>query len=798
MLEVNKGKSTAIKDHTIDTNGIWFKSEAALLFVGAISDSIVHIRYTTDDIKERKGYSFVTATELDPQSHMELSMKDKHALIKLKNLTLKINRSNSAITFMDADGNILLRPDEENPFDLDRYELFTADDNDMKVEKIKTPDGIKEKIIPGSQIFERYSYRCRYSVKFDDNENLYGLGQFEDGYGSLRGQRLYLHQANRRIIIPYMISTRGYGLLFNMHSPMIFNDTAAGSYIYTTSSDGIDLYFVNGGNISGAQRAYRYLTDKAAILPKWAYGYMQSQERYETQEEILKVAKEYRDRGIGLDTMILDWCSWPDGQWGQKSFDVSRFPDPKGMIRLLHEMNTHFMISIWPNMNESTADHKEFKDKGLLLKHSDTYNAFDPEARKLYWKQTDEGLYLNGVDGWWCDNSEPFDPSWTQMVKPDPAKHFDDYVEETSRHMDPDYSNTYAYFHAMGVYEGQREENAHIINDNEYDPLLWDKRVINLTRSAYLGSQKFGTILWSGDIDAKWSVLRKQIAAGLNFCAAGMPYWTLDIGAFFVKKGDFWYWNGEYDRGFDDEKYRELFVRWYWFGAFLPIVRGHGTDVRRELYYCKNGKRAYYDSLIKANKLRYELFYYIYSYAGRCYVEDENIMNPLAVDFSTDERACAINDQYMFGHELMICPVYEPIEDGKKTVSRRIYLPEGSGWYDYMTKCRLAGGQYIDVDVPIDSIPIYVRDGSIIPRTNIGDLKVLSVETLKKEIELDVYGNGNRGFLFYDDAGDGYGYESGQYQLKNFEYDSDNDCIKETIVNDGYETDIKVTHINLI
>ncbi|MBR5360763.1 MAG: DUF4968 domain-containing protein, partial [Lachnospiraceae bacterium] len=339
MLEVNKGKSTAIKDHKIDTNGIWFKSEAAFLFVGAISDSIVHIRYTTDDIKERKGYSFVTATELDPRSSMELSMEDKHALIKLKNLTLKINRSNSAITFMDADGNILLRPDEENPFDLDRYELFTADEDDMKVEKIKTPDGIKEKIIPGSQIFERYSYRCRYSVKFDDNENLYGLGQFEDGYGSLRGQRLYLHQANRRIIIPYMISTRGYGLLFNMHSPMIFNDTAAGSYIYMTSSDGIDLYFVNGGDISGAQRAYRYLTDKAAILPKWAYGYMQSQERYETQEEILKVAKEYRDRGIGLDTMILDWCSWPDGQWGQKSFDVSRFPDPKNMIRSLHEMN---------------------------------------------------------------------------------------------------------------------------------------------------------------------------------------------------------------------------------------------------------------------------------------------------------------------------------------------------------------------------------------------------------------------------------------------------------------------------
>lgn len=798
MLEVNKGTSSHINNFIKDQKGIYFESDAALLFVGAVSDNIVHIRYSTDGIRQRQGYSFVTAEESDPETSMELSMDDDRAMIRLKDLTLEIDRSNSAVTFMDGEGNILLRPDKECPFDLDKYELYSVNDEDKTIEKISTPDGIKEKIIPGSKIFDRFTYRCRYSFRFDDNENLYGLGQFEDGYGSLRGQRLYLNQANRRIIIPYMISTRGYGVLFNMHSPMIFNDTAAGSYIYASSSDAVDFYFVNGGDIQGAQRAYRFLTDKAAIMPKWAFGYMQSQERYETQEEILKIAKEYRNRGIGLDTVILDWCSWPDGQWGQKTFDEQRFPNPKDMVRSLHDMNTHFMISIWPNMDEGTPNHREFTDNGLMLKDSNTYNAFDPEGRLLYWKQANEGLYQNGVDAWWCDNSEPYDPSWTQKVKPDPAKHFDDYVEETFKHMDPDYSNTYAYFHAMGVYEGQRTENARIINADGYDPLLWDKRVVNLTRSAYLGSQKYGTILWSGDIDAKWSVLKKQIAAGLNFCASGMPYWTLDIGAFFIKKGDYWYWNGEYEGGFDDEKYRELFVRWYWFGAFLPIFRGHGTDIRRELFYCKNGKRAYYDSLIRANRLRYELFYYIYSYAGRCYVTDENIMNPLAVDFSSDNRACAVNDQYMFGHELMVCPVYEPMEEGKDTVRRRIYLPEGIGWYDYISKCRYAGGQYIDVDVPIDSIPIFVRDGSIIPRTNIDDLSVLSTETLKKEIELDVYGNGYRGFLFYDDAGDGYGYESGQYLLKKFEYDSDNGNISEDVICDGYATDIRITHINLI
>ncbi|MCR4990506.1 MAG: DUF4968 domain-containing protein [Lachnospiraceae bacterium] len=799
MLKVNSGISKRIKSIRNTDKGILFISDAATLFVGAVADNILHIRYFDSGLKKEpeNKYSFVVAGEIKPDNIFKVEDNEAGYCLDTGNTVLKIDKENCALEFFDKDGRSLLSSDRECPYSLDRYELYKNDDSEVKVEKIKTPDGVKEKITSNAKIFDRYTYRCRCAFRFAD-EQLYGLGQFEHGYGSLRGQRLYLNQANRQIVIPYMVSTSGYGLLFNMHCPVIFNDTNAGSYIYASAFQCIDFYFVNGGSIAAAQKAYRFLTDKAAILPKWAYGYMQSQERYETQDEILEVANEYRKKGIGLDTIILDWCSWPDGQWGQKTMEKDRFPDPREMVKRLHEMDVHFMISIWPNMNECTDNYKEFKKNDLLLNRSDVYNAFSDKARALYWKQTNEGLYRYGIDAWWCDNSEPMDPSWTMTERPEPSRLFAEYINETSDHMDVEYSNTFAYFHALGVYEGQRSENAHIINEKKKDPVLWDKRLLNLTRSAYLGSQKFGTVMWSGDIDAKWSVLRKQIAAGLNFCASGMPYWTLDIGAFFIKHGDYWYWNGEYDKGFDDEAYKELFVRWYWYGAFLPVFRGHGTDIRRELWHCKNSDRSYYDSLLKANRLRYELFYYIYSYAGRIYACDETLMNPLAVDFCHDEKACQIFDQYMFGHEIMVCPVYEPIEKGKDTVKRKVYLPSGTCWYDYFTSCRFAGGQYITVEVPIDSIPVFVRDGSLIPIAKCDGSRDLSTASLSKDISVNVYGNGERGFILYDDEGDGYAYESGHYLLKKIEYDNAASVLSEKILNDGYSSDIRITEINLI
>lgn len=766
MLEAIKGADCKITRYEKKNDGIYLYSEKGIFVFGAVSDNTVHLRYAeTPEALSGKDErnEFVTAPDLNPEGVMDIRDGIRECVIVLNDLKIKIYKDSGSITFADAAGRILLRQAQNAPVEMESYGVYDYDESTMKIDEIQTPDGTKKRIIPGEKVYSRDVYRCMFPFVFDDDEDIYGLGQFEHGPGSLRGERLHLHQANRQIVIPYIISTKGYGMLINMHSPMIFNDGKDGAYFYAEATKCFDIYFVNAGSISKAQEAYRSLTGKATMLPKWAFGYMQSQERYETQEEILSVASEYRKRGLGLDTIILDWCSWPDGQWGQKTFDETRFPDPKGMTDTLHDEHTHFMISIWPNFAKECPDYMELYEGGMILKASETYDAFNPKARTVYWRQTNESLFKYGVDGWWCDNSEPFDPSWTMHVRPEAAALYYEYVEETSKHMDIEYANTFGYFHVKGVYDGQRATCKASSIDPSL-PAVGDKRVTNLTRSAYLGSQRFGTIMWSGDIDAKWDVLKKQIAAGLNFSAAGMPYWTLDIGAFFVKEGDYWYWKGEYEDGFADEKYRELFVRWYWYGAFLPIFRGHGTDFRRELWLCENGRLPYYDALVTANRLRYELFYYIYSAAGMCYLKDKCMMNPLVIEFPDDLMVRNIFDQYMFGTEIMVCPVYEPMKDGDTETVRRVYLPKQTAWYDYFTKERYEGGQYIFVRCPIDKIPVLVRDGAVIPKaTWKGD--VISTETLSKDYYLDTYGDGSREFVLYDDAGDGYGYEKGEYTL---------------------------------
>lgn len=326
--------------------------------------------------------------------------------------------------------------------------------------------------------------------------------------------------------------------------------------------------------MDGVVRLYRYLTGKAVLLPKWAYGYIQSCERYETAEELVQTAKEYRTRDIGLDGIVLDWLSWGEGLWGQKTFDKECFPDPEEMLRKLHEMQVHFMISIWPNMDERSSNYREFKEKGLLLPASNVYNAFSEEGRALYWKQVEEGLFCHGIDSWWCDSSEPYTPEWNYKYRPEPAKLYGEYINTTKDHMPMWALNGFGLFHAKALYEGQRRAQ------EKYGV---EKRVLNLTRSSYTGQQRYGTILWSGDTEASWETFRKQIAAGLNFSAAGLPYWTTDIGAFFVKSGHQWFWQGEYPKGAEDLGYRELYVRWSQWACFLPVFRAHGTDCRREL-----------------------------------------------------------------------------------------------------------------------------------------------------------------------------------------------------------------------
>lgn len=742
-------------------------SERGMHRLCPMNDSVVRVTFTEREQFSAREKPGVIAEPIS--TAWDYQERENGISARLQGLSIFIDRESASYTYYGRDGRLLLRERTKDSKVLEEFQSYClAGEETNRIKRIKTPDGVKEIVTEAARIPDEKLFHTRLHLEWQEGEALYGLGQHEEGVLNLRGQTVYVHQANRKIAVPVLVSSLGYGILMDTYSPMIFNDTESGSYLYTEADDEMDFYFMAGDGMKDIVRAYRRLTGKAAMLPKWAFGYMQSQERYETQQEILDVAGEYRSREIGLDCIVLDWLSWEDGMWGQKTFDKSRFPDPSEMIKRLHEQDVHFMISIWPAMNQLTENYREMKEADALLPASDIYNALDKEARKRYWEQVKRGLYCHGVDAWWCDSSEPLTVEWTHTERMEPAVMYVEYCRELQNHLPAWATNAFPLYHARTIYEGQIGESR-------------EKRVCNLTRSAYTGQQRYGAILWSGDTAASWETLRRQIASGLNFTASGLPYWTTDIGAFFVKKSNFWYWDGDYEDTVKDAGYLELFTRWYQWGAWLPIFRGHGTDCRRELwkYILKDetGENTmFYDAMVAANRLRYRLMPYIYSQAGRDWLQDETMMRMLAFDFGEDETVKEISDQYLFGDSFMVCPVTKPMyyEAGNVKLTdcsftRRVYLPKGCGWYDYWTNRHYEGGQWIEAEAPIDIIPLFVREGSIIPMAAEPACHVRKTE----ELSWVVYAGRDADYLLYQDAGDGYGYEEGEYTCQRYHWSED-------------------------
>ncbi len=756
-------KSCAIHQIERKENCLFLYSERGMHRLQPMNEQTVRITYTEREafsLREKPG---VIAKE--GFSDWQFTEDEQSITLKTAKLSIVIHREYASFAYYDEKGKLLLSERTQDSKSLEEFQSYQlAEGIEAKVEKIQTADGVKEIVREAARTAGEKFYHTRLHLCWQEGEALYGLGQQEEGDLNLRGKTVYLHQANRKIAIPMLLSSLGYGILMDTYSPMIFNDTSYGSYLYTEADDELDFYFINGGNMAGVVKEYRFLTGKAVLLPKWAFGYIQSQERYETQEEILSVAKEYRERGIGLDCIVLDWLSWADNQWGQKNFDEKRFPSPKEMIEKLHEMNMQFMISLWPTMDPSCDNYKEFLEHGLFLPSSNVYNALSKEGRDLYWQQVQRGLFCQGVDAWWCDNSEPYTPDWNTKERPEPAKLYAEYCQMTQNHLPAWALNAFGLYHARSLCQGQRG-------------VTQEKRVVNLTRSSYTGQQRYGTILWSGDTDAKWDTLRRQIASGLNFCASGLPYWTVDIGAFFVKKGTQWYWRGDYPETTKDFGYRELFVRWYQWGSLLPIFRGHGTDCRRELWHLGDKGEPFYEALLVANRMRYELMPYIYAQAGKVWLHDESMMKLLAFDFPEDSKVLDIKDQYLFGDSLMVCPATEPMyyEAGSRELvgvskTRDVYLPAGCGWYDYYTNAFYQGGQWITVDAPLEKIPLFVKEGSILPTAKVSD-HVKKGYASDGDIIYRVYPGKDAKFLLYEDAGDGYAYESGAYRLTRLNWE---------------------------
>ncbi|MBL4561621.1 MAG: DUF5110 domain-containing protein [Labilibaculum sp.] len=633
---------------------------------------------------------------------------------------------------------------------------FEDSNNNLLITEKEDGCDLTPKVYAGIDVFS-----AKQKFKLDPEEIIYGLGQLQKGKMSQRNQTVFLKQGNQETVIPFILSTKGYGLFWDNYSPTTFTDNPEETFFDSEIGQCIDYYVMLGGNADGVVAQMRDLTGQVPMFPYWTYGYWQSRERYKTQDETVSVVEKYRSLNVPLDGIIQDWRYWgQDSVWNRMGFDPSTYPDPKGMVDQVHEMNAHLMIVAWPGFGPLTKQYAEFKSKNMQLNFltwppkvgSKPYDVYNPKARDIYWNYLNKGVfsYINN-DAWWLDSSEP-----------DHIEVKDEDFEQPT-YLGPYRSvvNAFPLEHIKGVSEHQRATND-------------QKRVFILTRSAFAGQQRYGSNTWSGDVVTDWPVLRNQISAGLNFSLCGIPHWNSDIGGFFV-------WN--FPGGVNNKAFHEIYVRWLQFGTFCPMMRSHGTDTPREIYqFGKKGDWSY-DAIEKFINLRYRLLPYIYSTSWDVSANGSSMMRALVMDFANDKKALDIDNQYMFGKSFLVCPVTEPMyvktrKDGNKYLdpvedfstikSSKLYLPAGTEWYDFWTGEKISGGKEISREAPIDIMPLYVKAGTILPW---GPEVQYAEEKKLDDLEIRIYPGADGEFILYEDEGDNYNYEKGAYSTISFKWD---------------------------
>jgi len=587
-------------------------------------------------------------------------------------------------------------------------------------------------------------YSAELTFTYPGSPLLTGLGAHEDGIFDYAEKSELLYGHNMKIPIPFLLSSDGWGLLIEAGCAMKYHGKKNAFTFVLDAVNTVSYCVIRGTDCADVLKKLAGIIGRPSMLPKWAFGYIQSKEHYQSAEELLSVAREFRRRGLGLDCIVQDWLSWQDGCWGDKTPDPSRFPDVKALTDALHDLNVHFMISVWPNTG-SGRDCDEFAEAGLFLPSSRIYNAFSPEARELYWRQCRRYWMDGGADALWCDSCEPItDPDWCGTEKRDPETRFRLITEASALRMDPVSMNRYASFHLEGLRQ-------HWLRD------FPEKRPVLLSRSGGTDSGALGAILWSGDIAARWDVLTAQVTEAVRVSCSGIPWWTLDIGGFFVSRKEPWFWRGDYPDGVRDPAYRELYVRWFQFGAMLPVFRSHGTDTPREPWAFGPEGSPEYTCLREMIVLRYRLLPYLYSLADEACRTGLPMIRAMLAAFPGDERVHGLSDQYMLGDALLVKPVTRSLADGGG--STPVILPEG-GWYSFFTKEYLSGGRAVTVSTPPDRFPLLVRTGSILPLSSGG----CSTQELRSPAdELLVFSGADGSFVLYDDAGDGMGYLQGQF-----------------------------------
>jgi alpha-D-xyloside xylohydrolase len=692
-----------------------FKLDKGLMSIKICKADIIEVRYTILDAFPEKN-SLVVNNSWKQQTNFTVSEHIGQVIITTAKLVISINKKSNAITYTNLKGVVITSESAEN-----------------KSMNAATIAGIN-------------TYNCNTAFNSPADEALFGLGCHPEDTLAInykgRNQEMLIKYMTGAI--PVMLSTKGYGLLWDNYSASNFYGAEAGNTQYKYVSESgkmIDYYFFYGPDFDHIINLYRTATGKAPMYPKWAFGLFQSQDRYKTQAEILAVKDGYRNNHIPVDAVVQDWYWWSPLPIGSHIMNKERYPEPKALLDELHKANLHAMISIWPVFGSGTKDFDALKEKGFLtsitwdnfVTHTfDTYyDAHNPKARDLYWAQARDSVVKRyGWDAWWVDQCEP--DNGTLL---DERRKTDFSVGKGI-----DFFNSYALEHAKGLYKGWRRD-------------IPGKRAYFLVRQAFAGSQRNATTLWSSDVTTTFRALKSQVPQGINACASGIPYWTSDIGGYLSRTV------AEGAPDWSDPQYRELFTRWFQFGTFCPIMRIHGKGERA--LFSKNWDDQTRSTLLKYDNLRYRLLPYNYSLSAKITNDNYTIMRSLAFDFRNDANVYNLKDQYMFGPAFLVNPVTEQLYTGKnagQTKTRKVYLPKGTKWFNFWTGETLDGGQTIDADAPLETIPLYVKAGSIVP---MGPNVEYATQNPGGAIELRIYPGANAEFKLYEDENDNYNYEKG-------------------------------------
>jgi alpha-D-xyloside xylohydrolase len=788
--------------HSLMKDRVSIQLSEGILNIIPLSDKAIRVQWQKDEMKEEREFVLINKLPVPAFKFSETASKLK---LSTNTVTVLFDKHTGAINYSDNSGKIFLR------------------------EKAGS-----RKLLPGSVMGEP-CFVAEQSFDSPGDEYLFGLGQFQDGHFNLRNNARKLIQVNTQIAIPFLYSSRGYGILWHQYGLTDFNpadnvvalakkDTAGGEKgdveVTTTSGtqrvsrqqalytgkfavardgdysmmldlgnmesrhllliDGtayidqsnlwlppaaskivnlkagehtvqvickstntprlswklagnetvfrspnarsLDYVVFHGKNADEVITSYRNLSGNVPMLPLWAYGFWQCRERYTSGRHLVQTIEEFRRRALPVDVIVQDWQYWGKHGWGVPKFDTSSYPDPNQFIKRLHDLNARFSISVWENLDKKSDVAREYIAKNLYIPNSPWIDIYNPETQKTHWNALNKNLFSLGVDSWWMDATEPENDALTG--------------KQTYFGLGDFYRLSYPLFVSKAVYDGQRAT----------DP---SKRVAILTRSAFAGQQRFGTINWSGDIGWNWDTYKRQIVAGLNYSLTGMPYWTTDIGGFF-RPGRTQY---------TDTKYHDILTRWFQWSTFNTIFRMHGYQTETEPW--KYGDTVMNNMRSMLN-LRYRLMPYIYSEAWQVSKNGSTMMRPLVIDFKNDQTAIGQSYQYMFGKSFLVTPVTEP------GVSEwHVYLPKSTAWYDFWTGKRFHGGQTIITAAPQDKIPVFVKAGSIVP---MGKFLQYTSEKPMDTLEVRVYTGADGNFNLYSDEGDNYNYEKGKYKLVPFHW----------------------------